>query len=83
MPSRGDGDTVFACPYCDSSRLCFKSSKGWKGDGKKHVCRDCGETFDDPAERERYIDGSQIPTHGAARKLAIIGEQRDWAEKNS
>jgi len=51
-----DGETVLACPACDSTRVWARGhagvhSRGRAADGRWR-CKDCGETFDDGVERE-------------------------------
>jgi ribosomal protein L37AE/L43A len=58
-----DGETVLACPACDSARVWRRThaDSRWR-------CSECGETFDSGVERERRIGGGHA-TRGLARRL--------------
>jgi len=53
--SHPDDNLVFACPDCDSSGTVFRRVREAKHEYEHH-CHLCGEEFDQPVEREKYLD---------------------------
>jgi len=69
--SSGDGATVLACPGCDvAGNLYHRKSEDQADSDEAYRCGRCGETFDEPVEREPK--GDQVGGSYAAYEETLL-----------